>query len=97
MAAKTKLKRYELRYLISHPNYDEGELRKWWTDEHVQEERDVWYAAGPEHAWYLLLLHHDTWQKLPPRINRISASRRRGRKRGAPTLPERRATSSRRR
>ena len=76
MAAKTKLKRYMLRYRISHPRHTEGELRRWWDDEHVQEEGMTLAGTSREHAWYLLLVHHDTWQKLPPRIRRISASRR---------------------
>lgn len=81
MAARRK-KKYELRYRISHPNHLEGELRKWWTDEHAQEERMTVASANREGAWYMVLLHHDNWHKLPPRIERLTATRR-GRRRFA--------------
>lgn len=76
--AKRKLKRYHLRYRVSQPEHYAGELRRWWTDEHVQEERMTLASTSKDDAWYLVFLHHDTWQKLPPRIERISATRGRG-------------------
>jgi hypothetical protein len=86
---------YELRYRISHPTRLDGELRKWWRDEHVQEERMTVASANRDDAWYVLLLHHDTWERLPPRIERLSAMRR-GRRRSGRKSSRRRGKTRRR-
>jgi hypothetical protein len=64
-------RRYALRYRILHTDPSDGHGRKWWGDEHAQEERMLVVASSPEDAWYFVLLHHDHWEKQPPRIERL--------------------------